>query len=109
MLDDGTVRYTFTQPKEALLLLRGLAAGHASAFDQLCDLFDQQTDNGADMSHHSQLIRAALRSIESTFQRRAATALLSSRSGLLPLAEEVPQASSQDLELVTWLVVMPSA
>ena len=106
VLDDGTVRYTFTQPKEALLLLRGLAAGHASAFDQLCDLFDQQTDNGADMSHHSQLIRASLRSIESTFQRRAATALLSSRSGLLPLAEDVPQASSQDWELVTWLVVL---
>ena len=41
-----------------------------------------------------------------TFQRRAAAALLSSRSGLLPTMDETPQADTGDWELVTWLVVM---
>jgi hypothetical protein len=89
-----------------LLLLRGLASGHASAFETLCDLFDERTQNGAYMSHYQQLVRSALRSIEQTFQRRAATSLLSSRSGLLPTQSETPVAESNDWELVTWLVVL---
>jgi SNF2 family DNA or RNA helicase len=108
VLDDGTTRFSFIQPKETLLLLRGLASGHATAFEKLCDLFDERTQNGADMNHYQQLVRSALRSIEQTFQRRAATTLLSSRSGLLPTQSDTPVAESNDWELVTWLVVLDS-
>ncbi len=106
VLDDYTVRFSFAQPKETLLLLRGLAAGHRTAFEKLCDLFDARTSNGTDMKHYDDLARSALRSIEATFQKRAAAALLSSRSGLLPTTAETPKAESKDWELVTWLVIM---
>jgi SNF2 family DNA or RNA helicase len=106
VLDDGTVRLSFVQPKETLLLLRGLASGHPSAFEKLCDLFDARTKDGTDMSHYDGLARSALRSIEATFQKRAVSALLASRSGLLPTMEETPKADTGDWELVTWLVVM---
>lgn len=108
VLDDGTVRFSFVQPKETLLLLRGLAAGHPTAFEKLCDLFDVRTKDGTDMSHYDTLARSALRSIEATFQKRAAASLLSSRGGLLPTTAETPTANADDWELVTWLVVLSS-
>jgi hypothetical protein len=109
VLDDGTVRFSFAQPKETLMLLRGLASGHPNAFEKLCDLFDQRTQDGSDMMHYEKLARSALRSIEKTFQRRAASALLSRRDALLPTESDTPVADSNDWELVTWLVVLDPA
>ncbi|MDO8721947.1 MAG: helicase-related protein [Syntrophales bacterium] len=104
--DDGTVRFSFAQPKESLLLLRSLAAGEANALENLCVLFDSHTRDGADMSHYDDLIHKALASIEHTFRRRAATGLLSGRSGVLPTAAETPDADQSQFELITWLVIL---
>ncbi len=104
--DDGTVRFSFAQPKESMLLLRDLAAGQPAAFEKLSDIFDRRTNDGADMRHYNELLRKALASIEHTFQRRAAASLLSSRGALLPPAREVPTSSGDDFDLVTWLVIM---
>ncbi len=104
--DDGTVRFSFAQPKETMLLLRDLAAGEPAAFEKLCELFDQRTQDGADMSHYDGLLRKALASIEYTFQRRAAASLLSGRTALLPNTGDVPTSSGNDFDLVTWLVIM---
>jgi SNF2 family DNA or RNA helicase len=104
--DDGTVRFSFAQPKESILLMRDLAAGEPSAFEKLCDLFDQCTKDGTDMSHYDDLLRKALASIERTFQRRATASLLSSRDAVLPTAAEVPTTKGDDFDLVTWLVIL---
>jgi Helicase conserved C-terminal domain/PLD-like domain/SNF2-related domain len=104
--DDGTVRFTFAQPKECLLLLRDLCAQKAEAFTALSDLFDERTKDGSDMSHYDGLIKKALASIEHTFQRKATAALLSGRGGVLPTAAETPQTDSGDFELVTWVVIL---
>jgi hypothetical protein len=106
--DDGTVRYSFAQPKETMLLLRDLAAGEPAAFEKLCDRFDQRTRDGADMSHYDDLLRKALASIEHTFQRRAATSLLAGRGAVLPTATEAPTSRGDDFDLVTWLVILDS-
>ncbi len=106
--DDGTVRFSFAQPKESLLLLRSIAAGEVNALEKLCDLFDTRTQDGADMSHYDNLIHKALDSVEHTFRRRAAAGLLSSRSGLLPTAAETPDAAQGQFELITWLVILNS-
>ena len=106
--DDGTVRFSFAQPKQSMLLLRDLTAGEPAAFEKLCDLFDQRTTDGADMSHYDGLLRKALASIEHTFQRRAAASLLSGRGALLPIDAEVPKSNGDDFDLVTWLVILQS-
>ncbi len=104
--DDGTVRFTFAQPKQAMLLLRDLAAEESSAFEDLCKLFDQQTQDGNDISHYDELLRKALISIESTFQRRAVNTLLSGRDGMLPTTAETPATQTDHFDLVTWLVIL---
>ena len=106
--DDGTVRFSFAQPKQSMLLLLDLTAGEPAAFEKLCDLFDQRTTDGADMSHYDGLLRKALASIEHTFQRRAAASLLSGRGALLPTDAEVPKSNGDDFDLVTWLVILQS-
>ena len=115
VLDDGTVRITFTQPKQALNLFRDLAAGHPEAQQQLCDLFDQRTHDGADMGHYDGLIRKALESIAHTFSQRATASLFSQRAtaslfsgrdGKLPGAAETPRELETEYELLTWLVIL---
>ena len=104
--DDGIVRFSFAQPKECMLLLRELAAGEPVAYERLCDLFDQRTDNGADMNHYNSLLESVLASIEHTFRKRATSSLLSSRKAILPGATETPVARGVDFDLVTWLVII---
>ena len=104
--DDGTVRFSFARPKESMLLLRDLAAGEPNALESLCDLFDQRTKDGSDMTHYEDLLKKALASIEHTFHRRAAAGLLSGRGGVLPTAKETPTSDGADFDLVTWLVVV---
>ena len=104
--DDGTVRFSFAQPEELLLLLRSVAAGETTALTQLCDQFDSSTKDGIDMSHYDGLIQKALASIQDTFRRRAAAALLSGRGGLLPTTAETPEGDQREFELVTWLVII---
>ena len=106
LLDDGTVRLTFAQPKQALNLLRDLAAGHASAFEDLCDMFDARTLNGADMTHYDGLIKKALESITRTFSKRAFGNLFSGRDSKLPNAAESPSDLEEEYELITWLVIV---
>lgn len=103
--EDGTIRYSFAQPKEILLLLRNLAADKENAIERLCEHFNTCTCEGTDMTHYDGLIQKALASIQHTFQRRAAVALLSGRGGMLPTAAETPNADSSDFELITWLVI----
>ena len=104
--DDGTVRFSFAQPKESMILLRDLAAGEPAAFERLCDQFDQHTNGGADMSMYHGLLKKALASIEHTFQKRVATALVASRGAVLPTSTEAPTSNGEDFDLVTWLVIM---
>jgi len=104
--DDGTVRYSFAQPKESILLLRDLAAGEPTAFEKLSDLFDQRTQDGSDMSLYNTLLGKALASVEHTFKKRAAASLLSGRSAVLPTADQAPTNNGDDFDLVTWLVIL---
>ncbi len=104
--DDGTVRFSFARPKESILLFRDLAAGQPNAFERLCNLFDQRTHDGADMSHYDGLLKQALASIEQTFQRRAAATLVTSRSAVLPSVTQTPTSDGNDFDLVTWLVIL---
>jgi len=102
--DDGTVRYTFAQPKQILEIFRLLAGERTAVNEKLCALFDEDTDNGRDMSRYDGLVDAAVASIVRTFRKRAAGQLQAGRGGLLPRASQQP-AGNDEFELITWLVV----
>jgi SNF2 family DNA or RNA helicase len=102
--DDGTVRYTFAQPKQILEIYRLLCLNRNQVLQVLCDTFDKETNDGADMSRYSELLKKAVASVESTFRKRAVGNLLSGRQGLL--MDSTKQIStSTDFDLITWLVI----
>ena len=102
--DDGTVRFTFAQPKQILEIYRLLCAGKTQAHERLCQLFDAQTNNGADMALYNKLLEAAVDSIARTFQKRVAAGLQSGRGFKIPDQEEQARDAT-DFDLVTWLVI----
>jgi SNF2 family DNA or RNA helicase len=102
--DDGTVRFSFAQPKQILEIYRLLCSGKAAAYEQLCQVFDTETHNGADMKLYNKLLAAAVDSIAKTFQKRVAAGLQSGRDFVIPNQEEQANDTT-DFELITWLVI----
>ncbi len=102
--DDGTVRFGFAQPKQILEIYRLLCGGKAAAYEQLCQLFDNETKNGADMKLYNNLLAAAVDAIARTFQRRVAAGLQSGRNFIIPNQQDQARDTT-DFELITWLVI----
>lgn len=109
VLDDGRVRLKFTQPKQTLDLFRKLAAGRDEPLQELCKLFDQKTEHGAEMSLYNGLMKKALASIREAHGERGRQNLLAGRGGRLPKKSESPTDSDSDYDLVTWLVILSEA
>lgn len=101
---DGSVRFGFAQPKQTLEIFRDLCLGRTQPDDALCALFDNETQDGADMGPYSALLAAALRDIERRFRGRAAAQLQLDRGALL-MAPQAQARQSDDFELITWLVI----
>lgn len=106
VLADGNVRLGFAQPKQILELFRLLCAEKRTPYEDLCLLFDQQTDHGREMEQYSELLHKAVAAITATFRRRMASGLQTGGRGFaLPAqSEQVHEAS--DFDLITWLVIM---
>lgn len=102
--DDQVVRYSFAQPKQILDVLRLLCAEQTRAYEALCLLFDQETENGKALGKYNDLLTSAVKSIERTFKKRAVAQLQSGRSALLPTRQEQVHEQT-DFELITWLVI----
>lgn len=107
VLYDGNVRFGFAHPKQILDIYRILCSGKSEPYSQLCNLFDQQTNHGADMKAYDVLLKKAVDSVAATFRKRAASGLQSGRDFVLP--DEQDQVTEKtDLELVTWMVIKQS-
>lgn len=104
VLDDGNVRFGFAHPKQILDIYRVLCSGKAEACTQLCNLFDQETNHGSDMSTYDTLLQKSVDSLAATFRKRAAAGLQSGRDFILPNTQEQVHEKT-DLELITWLVI----
>ncbi|MFC1882996.1 C-terminal helicase domain-containing protein, partial [Thermodesulfobacteriota bacterium] len=101
---DRAVRYNFAQPKQILEILRKLCEDKTKPYDKLCNIFDQDTSNGEDMSQYSDLLMAAVDAIKGSYKKRTTGSLLSGRSGVLP--DRKQQISSTDnFELIAWIII----
>jgi hypothetical protein len=96
--------FLFGQPKQILEIYRLLCGGKAAAYESLCQLFDNETKNGADMSLYNKLLAATVDSIAKTFQKRVAAGLQTSRVFVIPNQSEQARETT-DFQLITWLVI----
>ncbi|MEG4580232.1 helicase-related protein [Microcoleus sp. MON1_C5] len=102
--ENKEVRLTFAQPKQILEIYQLLCAGCCVPYQELCNLFDRQTNNGFDMTLYNDLLQRAVDSIAGIYNKRLIGNLLSSRSAVL--VEQAHQVkATTDFELITWLVI----
>ncbi len=103
--DDGSVRYAFKQAKQTLTLFSALARGRAEALTELASAFDRETRHGRDVAKYDRMIRACIRSVESTYRQAEIGSFVGRRETSLAARSRRPAAGA-DFELVTWLVIM---
>lgn len=102
--NDGVVFYSFIQAKQMLETFRALCYGNDKPFDELCRQFNQETNDGEDMTFYDGLLKQALSEIKRNFQQRNTGNLFAGRSGtLLNFQEDLFESSN--FKLITWLVV----
>ncbi|MBX3006828.1 MAG: DEAD/DEAH box helicase family protein [Melioribacteraceae bacterium] len=102
--DDGTVRFNYTNAKQILEVYRLMCQNKKEPYDALCQLFNEDTKHGEDMSIYSSLLQKAIQEISNVFKKRAAQKLVSDRGALL-IPKEKQINEMNDFELVTWLVI----
>jgi superfamily II DNA or RNA helicase len=106
--DSGEVRHTFAQPKQILEIYRLLCTEKTLPYDKLCDWFNQQTNQGNDMTVYNDLLEKAVSSIVQTTRRRERSHLQMSRSAVLTDVQKQVKDTT-DFELITWLVIQNKA
>lgn len=102
--DDGTVRYNYTNAKQILEIYRLMCQGKRTPYEKLCELFNDETDNGDKMDKYSDLLKKASNEIIRIFKKRGGAKLTSDRGALL-IPETKQINNLQSFELITWLVL----
>jgi SNF2 family DNA or RNA helicase len=102
--DDGTVRFNFTNSKQVLEIFRRMCEGKTQPFEELCTIFNRETDNGKEMTKYSGLLKKAVSEIANKFKERSIGKLTLDRSAVIaPKEKQIEKLS--DFELITWLII----
>jgi len=73
-------------------------------YEELCDIFNNETDNGSQMDKFSKLLKTAIAEINFVFKKKLKIGLTRDRGALL--IPKTKQADKTDhFELITWLVI----
>ena len=106
--DSGKIRHGCASVKQTLDLFQELSLGKTEAINKLCDDFNRETENGADMVVYDSLLNTAVEHIGQAHVRTQAAGLGLQGSGDFKLSKssETP-GGAEDFELVTWLVMLP--
>lgn len=102
--EDGIVRFNYFNAKQILEVYRLLCQGRTEPCRILCDKFNEETDNGNDMSKYEDLLRKAAAEIKRAFEKREIKKLISDRSSLI-IPKEKRIHDMDNFELVTWLII----
>ncbi len=102
--DNGEVSIGFTNPKQILVQFSALCIKKTNHDQALCNYFNEETDNGNDMTIYEMLLDAALNSIREAYNRKVNDQLDANPDALLPTADS-QITEKTEFELVTWLVI----
>ena len=104
--DEGEVSIGFTNPKRILERFSTLCVKKTSYDQDLCNWFNEEINNGSDMTIYEMLLDVALDSIREEYNRKVNDQLDASADALLPTADS-QITEKTEFELVTWLVIHP--
>ncbi|MDR2170324.1 MAG: phospholipase D-like domain-containing protein [Planctomycetaceae bacterium] len=102
--DDGKVQYNFTNAKTILEIFRKLCQNKKTPYEDLCSLFNAETEKGTKMKKYNYLLANAIDAIKNTFGVKNIQQLTTSRNAVL-IPELQKTNSTQNFDLVTWLII----
>ncbi|MCI5608791.1 MAG: SNF2-related protein [Spirochaetia bacterium] len=102
--EDGSKIYNYTSAKSILEVYRLLCSGENAPYDKLCELFNKETNNGSNMAKYTDLLDKSVTEIMSSFKKRSAMKLTTSRNAVL-IKKDKQASNVNDFELVTWLII----
>ena len=104
--NNGAIRHGCGSARNILMAFEAAAAGQTRPIQEICQRFDQETQNGRQMGHYEKLLNTCIAHIRQAHNHQQAAGLgLSGPADFkLPRASEAPRGAS-DFELVTWLVI----
>lgn len=71
VFDNGQVRFNYTNAKQILEIYRLMCAGNKQAYEKLCDLFNEETQQGENMTQYTHLLKGAIEEISRVFNKRS--------------------------------------
>lgn len=98
---DGTVKVSYVHAKKLLDIYKKLCSGEKHVITELTEMFNQETDDGHDMSRYSKLLDYAVNDIIGR-KNEAGVVSLFSRGGT---TSQKSIGTPEDFEIVTFLVV----
>ena len=102
--DDGTVKFNYVHSKQILEIFRLLASEKDTPYEELCDLFNEETENATNFDKEFKLLKRTITSINSLFKKKNYGSIANSRDGLL-IADTVAKVLNEEYELITWLII----
>lgn len=103
--DDGQVRFNYTNAKQILEIYRLMCSGKSQAFEELCEIFNDETKQGEDMQKYSELLAKAIDEISRIFNKRSNQKITGNDRGALLIPKSKRISETNNFELVTWLII----
>ncbi|MBO3272975.1 ATP-dependent helicase [Hymenobacter defluvii] len=105
LYDDGAVRFGYSQPRQVLEVMRLLCQGQTEADQELCDIFNKETDEGQQMDAHFKLLQNGIKATTTEAAHTNLRQLQAGRGQAVALPTSALPTNLADFELVTWLVI----
>ena len=103
--EDGQIRYNYTHTKQILEIYRLMCSGKAQPFEELCELFNNETNQGTEMKEYVRLLSKSVEEISRIFNKRSSQLLTGNDRGALLIPKSKRIHEMDNFELVTWLII----
>ena len=103
--NDGQVRFNYTNPKQILEIYRLMCSGKSQAYEDLCDIFNMETNQGEDMKQYTSLLEEAVKEISRVFNKRSNQKITGNDRGAVIIPKSKRISEMNNFELVTWLII----
>ncbi|MCX7997694.1 MAG: helicase-related protein [Leptospiraceae bacterium] len=102
---NGEIQFSYTKVKQILEIYRYLCLHVEKPFDELCNLFNQRTNNGNDVHEYNELLLKAIQNLNEKIQAVNLENLLQGGRETVLLPYSANFENLELYELITWLIV----
>ncbi len=104
---EQAVHFHCTEVYKILEMFEALCLGKTEVYQDVCDSFNQETQDGQCVTLYNALLKVALASFEQKTIEKSSATLANSRQGRLLATLETPSLN-KSFQLITWLVIQES-